>query len=632
MTEKLYGYTGKLLRVHLTERTYTVEDIPVNYMKDYMGGRGFIARYCYDEIQPGTDPVGPDNKVVFALGPLNGTKIASSGRYAVGSLSPHTGTIMRCISGGAWGAQLRFAGYDMLILEGASDDWIYLSVTEDGVEFRDARGMLGLLTEETEEAIREDLGNRKAVSAVIGPAGEKQVTFACIQTERRSAGRGGLGCVLGSKRVKGIAVYGTRRPVMYAQEKYDAMAKAQTKTNFGCSYYNHFHTLGTTGGLGLTYTLGVLPVKNFQKSVFEGVDTLMPDWINNSGYKVKDTGCWNCYMQCASLFDVPDGPFKGKNYENPEYETMWGFGAHCMNSDFAAILAANKICDDYGADTISTSNGVGFLMECYEKGYVTKEDLNGIELKWGDPESMVEVTRQIVTGSSRAGAMIAAGGVTGAAKKIGRDSADFAIAVKGLEIPAYDPRGLKAHGLGYATSNMGGHHQIGYSMQELFGVPEKVDRFSVEDKGRHTVWVQRFIMIYDCAVICGFPHGFVESKVDFSTISEWLIAATGMEAAFGTSEAIDAIFDRIWNLERAFNIRFGFGKETDTMPRRLLEEPLIEGPSAGHVWERDPLLADYYRVRGWDPETGVPTRETLEKYGLDYVADDLAREGYYERT
>ena len=249
--------------------------------------------------------------------------------------------------------------------------------------------------------------------------------------------------------------------------------------------------------------------------------------IDATGYKVKESGCWNCYMQCGSVFDVPDGEFEGKGYENPEYETMWSFGANCLNADFAGLLAANKVCDDYGVDSITAGNAVGFLMECYERGYITKDDLNGVELTWGNAAAMVEVTRQIVTRSSRAGNWIADGGVRNAARVIGRDSADFAMHIKGLEFAAYDPRGLQAYGVGQATSNMGAHHQICYPVQELFGFPEQVDRFSTEDKGRHAVWSNNYIMIFDCAVACGFPNAFTESRLDFDSFPEWLYCRHG---------------------------------------------------------------------------------------------------------
>ena len=587
MTGKLYAYTGKLLRVNLTRETYSVEDIPEKTMADYIGGRGFVAKYCYDEIGPGTHPLGPGNKVIFATGPLTGTRMPSSGRYVVGTLSPLTGTYMRSVSGGAWGAHLKYSGYDLLIVEGSASRWCYLSISEDGVEFRAADKMIGLCTEETEIAIRADLGNPKVRSCVIGPAGEKLVRHACIQTDRRSAGRGGIGCVLGAKQVKGIAVFGKHKPPLYDAEAFNRRMKEHVRINAKCDYYDHFHTLGTTGGVGLTYSLGVHPIKNFQQGTFDRIDGLMPDAIEALGYKTGDTGCWNCYMKCGSIFDVPGGTFKGQGYENPEYETMWSFGANCMNSDFGAILAANKICDDYGADTISTGNAVAYLMECYDRGYIDKTDLSGVELKWGDAEAMLAVTRQIVNRESRAGRWIADGGVRYAAEKIGQDAADFAMHAKGLELAAYDPRGLQGHGLGYATSNIGGSHQIGYGIQELFGFPEKSDRFSTADKGRHTVWANRYITIFDCAVACGFANAFTESRLDFSSFTDWLQMATGMKSAFGSVEQLNTIFDRIYVVERAFNLRMGLSETDDTLPRRLRREPDARWPLGGaHLAEK----------------------------------------------
>jgi aldehyde:ferredoxin oxidoreductase len=620
------GYTGRVLRVNLSRQSWSVEPLPEPMVVDYLGGRGFTARYCYDEIPPGTDPIGPDNKLIFAVGPLTGTRMPSSGRYAVGCRSPHTGAIIRSISGGGWGALLKGAGYDVVILEGTAPDWVYLAITEDGVAFHDARHLLGQLADETEAAIARELDNPRVKSVVIGPSGEKLVSFACIQTERRSAARGGVGCVMGSKRVKGIAAHGTRKVPLFDQAGFDGLMKAHVRTNFKGPYYNRFHHLGTTGGIAHKHEIGIHPVKNFQRGYFDAISSLLVPGIDASGYKVRESGCWNCYMQCGSVFDVPDGRFPGTGLENPEYETMWAFGANCLNSDFAALLAANKICDDYGVDSITAGNALGFLTECYDRGYITKDDLDGVELTWGNAAAMVEVTRQLATRGSRAGEWVADGGVRNAARVIGRDSADFAIHSKGLEFAAYDPRGLQAFGLGFATSNMGAHHQIGYSVQELFGFPEKVDRFSTEDKGRHTVWANRYITMFDCAVACGFPNAFTESRLDFETYPEWLYRATGIEA-FRDARAMDDLYDRIWTVERAFNMRNGFTAADDTMPKRLLEETMADGKSAGHVWHREPLLLDYYRVRRWDLQTGVPTRGLLHDLRLDDVAGDLSREG-----
>lgn len=626
MANGLYGYTGRLLRIDLARQTAAVESIPDSVCLQFLGGRGFTAKYCYDEIPPGTDPLGPGNKLVFANGPLTGTRMPSSGRYAVGCRSPHTGAIIRSISGGGWGAMLKAAGFDVAVLEGASPDWVYLSITEAGVTFHDARHLLGRLAEETEAAVAAELGNPRAKTLVIGPAGEHLVSFACIQTERRSAARGGVGCVMGSKRVKAIAAYGTARSLLADQPRFDQMMKAHIQTNFKGEYYKRFHHLGTTAGISHKHAIGIHPVKNFQRGVFEQVSALLPPAIDATGFKVRESGCWNCYMQCGSVFDVPDGEFKGQGYENPEYETMWSFGAHCLNADFAGLLEANRICDEYGVDSITAGNAVGFLMECYERGYISADDLNGVDLTWGNAGAMAEVTRQIVTRGSRAGNWIADGGVRNAARIIGRDAASFAIHIKGLEFAAYDPRGLQAYGVGQATSNMGAHHQISYPVQELFGFPEKVDRFSSEDVGRHAVWANRYIMIFDCAVACGFPNAFTESRLDFESFPEWLYLATGAEV-FRDRAYLDDVYDRIWTVERAFNMRNGFTAADDTMPKRLLEEPMPDGKSAGHVWHRTEALRDYYRARRWDVETGVPTRALLRDLCLDRIADDLSQDG-----
>lgn len=622
MSEKLYGYTGKLLRVNLSNHSYAAENIPRRIYNDYIGGRGLLAKYCYDEIPKGINPLDVENKVFFALGPLTGTNFPASGRYVVGGYSPHSKTYTRSVSGGAWGANLKWAGYDMLILEGASDAWEYLYITEEGVEFRNAQKLLGLTTGDTEEAVVEELGNKRAKVISIGPAGEKLVTMACVQTENRSAGRGGIGCILGSKKVKGIAVYGQTKPVLYDEERFKARCKEFVQTNIKSPWYQHFHPYGTTTGCDLTYDIGILPIKNWQMSTHEEMPRLLEEGVIAEHTKVKDTGCYNCYMQCGSIHNVESGPFKGEGYENPEYETMWAFGPNCLNFDFNAILAANKICDDKGVDTISTGSCVAFLMECYDRGYVDKEDLNSVEPVWGDSVAMCEIVNQIADRSSKLGDACADGGVRHCAEVVGYGSARFAMHAKGLEMAAYDPRGAKAHGVGYASSPIGGSHQIGYGMAEIFGMPEKVDRYSVYGKGKYTVYSQRFMLCSDTAVTCGFPTGFTPEALNFDTYRDWITMATGPMESLKTEESMYEVFDRIFNVETLINIRHGIDGKYNVLPDRLKYEKMPDGYAKGNVWEEEILMQEYYKERGWN-EDGIPKKELLENLGLHDAVDEF---------
>ena len=626
MEKTIYGYAGKLLRVNLTDRTWKSEEIPESVRNEYLGGRGFIAKYCYDEISSDIDPMSPENKIFFAVGPLTGTRYIASGRYIVGGYSPHSLSYTRSTCGGAWGAHLKWTGYDMLIVEGAAEEWTYLYITNDGVEFRDARPLLGMTTDETETAVIEAT-NKKAKAAVIGPSGEKLVTMACIQTERRSAGRGGCGCMMGSKKLKAIAIYGTEKPQIYDEERFNRRCKEAIIANRNAHWYDHFHPYGSMTGCDMTYNLNIYPIKNWQKTTDERMANMVKEGVIALGTKVKETGCYNCYMQCGSIHDIKDGPFKGEGYENPEYETMWSYGGNCMNFDPKAVIAANKICDDNGIDTMSSGTCVAFIMECYERGYITKEDLNGVEAVWGDGVAMCKIAEQIALRSSRMGDAAADGGVRHLAEVVGHDSYKFAMESRGLELAAYDPRGAKAHGVGYATSPIGGSHQTGYGMAEIFGMPEKVDRFTPYGKGKYTVWSQQFIMCCDTAVTCGFPTGLTVDALNLETVSDWYTMAAGPGYGWESKEEVLRTFDRIFNLETAINLRLGGRAAVNDLPDRLKEEPLPDGYGKGQVWEKDILLPEYYESRGWT-QKGIPTRETLKKLDIEYVSDDLEERGY----
>lgn len=615
MSNEVYGYTGKLLRINLTTQTSKVEDIPRKTYSDFIGGRGLVAKYCYDEIPKGVNPIGPDNKMFFALGPLSGTRFPASGRYVVGGFSPHSLSYTRSVSGGAWGAHLKWAGYDMLVVEGACEVWNYLYVTENGVEFKNAEDLLGLNTVETESKILEKLDNPRAKVLTIGPSGEKLVTMSCIQTEGRSAGRGGMGCLMGSKKIKGIAIFGTKKPLLFEEEKFNRRCKEFIQTNIKSHWYSHFHPYGSTTGCDLTYSIGILPIKNWQMSTHPDMPKLLKEGIIAGNTKVGDSGCYNCYLQCGSIHNVKDGPFKGEHYDNPEYETMWSFGGNCLNFDFNAILKANQICDNSGIDTMTTGTCVAFLMECYEKGYISKDDINGVELAWGDGVAMCQIVQQIADRSSLMGDACANGGVRNCAKIVGHESENFAMHAKGLELAAYDPRGAKAHGVGYATSPIGGSHQTGYGMAEIFGMPEKVDRYTPYGKGKYTVYSQRFIMCCDTAVTCGFPTGFTPEALNFETFQEWIAMAAGPMDSMETKEKMMDAFDRIFNVETLINLRHGIGDADNDLPKRLKEEKMPDGYAKDNVWERDILIKEYYTAREWTQD-GIPQKQLLERLDI----------------
>jgi aldehyde:ferredoxin oxidoreductase len=433
---------------------------------------------------------------------------------------------------------------------------------------------------------------------------------------RRSASRGGVGTVMGSKNIKALAVRGTCAVNLADKEKLNDITRDVIDAATRHPLYNGFSHFGSSGITALMHEMGMHPVKNFQSGYMNNFAGLTTDNIEQ--IFVKDVTCTRCFIHCGSILKVRDTANNKNEVEGPEYETMWSFGANINNTDLNFIVAANMLCDDYGIDTISAGVTLSFAMELYERGILSKGDLDGIELTWGNHEAAWQILKKIV---KREGiGDVLALGTKRAAEKIGRSANNFAMHVKGLEIPAYEPRGAKAHGLNIATSTIGASHMTGYAMQELFGIPAPVDRYSVQGKGALTKHNQDKTATYDSLIICGFPacFGWISPEI----YAQLLVAATGIEE-FGDIQYLITAGERIYNLERLFNIREGFQSKDDYLPERFLKEPVPDGASKGQVFEMELLLRDYYTARGWDIQTGVPKREKLEELGLQSIAKDL---------
>jgi len=618
------GYADRVLRVNLSNERISVEILDFQTKQNFLGGRGFGSRILYDEVKPGTDALGPDNKIIFAIGPLTGTDLSSCSRFAVVTKSPLTGGATQTLAGGYWPAELKKAGYDAIVVEGVADSPRYLWIRNDEVELKSAKKFWGLWSDQAEKLIKDEVGDQSARVASIGPAGENLVRYACItadMTAPRSgqAARGGAGTVMGSKKLKAIAVRGTKPVKLHdpetVMESIKEIVVAQKERFKGRVSPEGMSRHGTLGGLPVVNELGMFPTRNFQTGVFEGTDSIDGEEVDKD-HLVKHTACYRCSIACSKLRIAKKGRFVGYLTDGPEYESAWALGPQCGNPDPDVLVAADFYSDRLGLDTISAGNAIGFAMELYEKGLLSKSEVDGIELNWGNGSAIVELIRKIAYKEGFGG--ILAEGVKRAAEKIGRGAEQYAMHSKGLELPAYDPRGAQAHGLGMATSNRGGCHERGYATQEMFGIPYSVDRFSIEGKGKLTKHNQDRTAAYDSMVTCVFSIFMTDPE----PYAKALVAVTGIEE-LGDVQNLLTTGERIWNVERAFNVREGFGRKDDWVPDRLTKEPMPEGPSKGQIFHLQTLLDQYYEARGWNIITGFPTKPKLEALGLRYIADDL---------
>ena len=594
------SFIGKILRVNLTERSIKVEELPKD-AELYLGGRGLASKILYDEIDPKVDPFSPENKLIFATGPLTGTAAPTGGRYMVVTKGPLTGTIASSNSGGYFGAELKFAGYDMIIFEGKADKPVYLSIKDDHVELKDASHLWGKDVFETTDMLLEEFGDPKARVACIGPAGEKLVRFAAIMNDKhRAAGRTGVGAVMGSKNLKAVIVRGTKRPAVKDPAKFMEVVREKIKKLKEDSVTGEgLPKLGTKVLDNIINQNGLYPTRNFQDSMFEFTEEISGEALVEKGYLVKNIPCFGCPIACGRRVTLPNGI----ETEGPEYETGWSFGPDCGVSDLIAIVEANHLCNKYGLDTISTGATIAAAMEMYEKGIIKKEELmNGPELRFGSSEAIVFYTKQI--GLREGFGDKLAEGSYRLAESYGHP--EFSMSVKKQELPAYDPRGAQGHGLEYATSNRGGCHVRGYMISpEILGVPEKLDPQALEGKAEWVKTFQDLTAVIDSAGLCLFTS-FALGLDDYKDL---INAALGWDLS---SEEVLKIGERIWNLERKFNLEAGIDPSQDTLPKRLLKEPVKQGPNKGQVVRLDELLPKYYEVRGWTKD-GIPTEEKLKE-------------------
>ena len=596
-------YAGKLLRVNLSTGEIAKETIEEELLRRFIGGRGLGAHYLARLMDPTVDPFSPENVLIFATGPLTGTAAPAGGRYVVLCKSPLTGLMAGSNSGGFFGAELKAAGYDLLVFEGAAKEPVYLVIRDDEVELRSAEGLWGLETDLVTDRLLEEVGDPKARVACIGPAGENLVRFSCVINDKhRAAGRSGVGAVMGSKKLKAIVVRGSKRPHAPDEDLFKNFIREKVeKLRENPVTGEGLPKLGTKVLDRIINENGLYPTRNFQTGVFEATDEISGEALVEKGYLKKNRGCFACPIKCARVTELPTR----NRGEGPEYESGWAFGACCGVKDLIAITEANYLCNQLGLDTISCGVTIACAMELYEKGYIPKEELHpGPQLSFGSSEAIVYYTKALAYRQGFGDKL--AEGAKRLAEAFGHP--ELAMTVKGQELPAYDPRGAQGQGLAYATANRGGCHVRAYLIApEILGIPEKLDPQSIEGKAQWVKAFQDLTAVIDSLGICLFTS-FALSAEDYCDL---LKAATGFD--FSLEEMLQC-GERIWNLERVFNLQAGLDPKDDTLPKRLLEEPMPEGPNKGAVVKLGALLEEYYRVRGW--EGGRPSEAKLAELGL----------------
>lgn len=600
----MFGWAGKLIRINLTNGTISKEALNIDDAKMYLGARGLGTKIMVDEVDPRVDALSPENKLIFMAGPLTGTLASSAGRYEVVAKAPLTGTIGASNSGGHFGPELKFAGYDGIIFEGKSEKPVYIYINDDEVEIRPAEHVWGKTVFETTDQLIEET-NKSARVACIGPAGEKLVLYATVMNEKhRAAGRSGLGAVMGSKNLKAVVVRGSGSinaadPEGFIKACTDARGKLKAHPVTGAG----LPTYGTQILVNILNQSGALPTRNWRDGgVFEHAEDISGEALTNK-YLVKNKGCFGCSIACGRVTKIKEGKFKGMG-EGPEYEAGWSMGADCGIGNLEAISKANFICNEYGFDPITFGSTVACAMEMFDKGILSTEEI-GRELPFGDEDGLVELAKK--TGLKEGFGEKLAEGSYRMAEKYGHP--EFSMTVKKQEMPAYDGRAIQGMALEYATSNRGGCHVRGYlTSPEILGVPVKLDPLVTEEKPHWLKIFQDLTAVVDSAGLCLFTT----FGIGLPEISEMIRTALGMDCS---DEEILKIGERIWNIEKKFNLEAGFTKADDTLPPRLLSEPLPEGPGKGKVAELDKMLGEYYELRGWDEE-GIPRDEKLKELSI----------------
>jgi aldehyde:ferredoxin oxidoreductase len=608
------GYTGKIAWIDLTKGSVKVEELEEALARKYLGGKGLGAYLLYQNLSPNTHPYDPNNPLIFITGPLTGTTFPAVSRSAVITRSPMTGTFLDSYSGGFFGPQMKYAGYDAFIIMGKARKPVYIVADNEKISIKGAEHLWGLSTSETENLLKNELKGERISIAAIGQAGERLVRFSGILNEKRIYGRGGAGAVMGSKNLKAVVVKGNRKIRLADEMGFKEIVKrCQQKigehpmTKKG----GVFPRIGTMMTVDLTQETGTFPTKNWQENTFDHAKEINGEAFER--YLIRPRACFACPIGCSRDTKILRGGIEFVS-EGPEYETIYAFGSNCEIEDPEVIIAAEKLCDEYGMDTISCGAVIGFAMECFGKGLIPEKEMKGINLSFGNGDALIEVIHLIAKREGMGGLL--SEGVKIASEKI-KGSSTFAIHVKGLELPGYDPRGMKGQGLTYALSDRGACHLRSNTLRtELLGIPQVIDRYAYEGKAEMVRELQLNYVTFDCLIACIFG-AFAISLQDYT---DALSSATGWPF---TLKELRSIAERSWNLTRLFNVREGFTRKDDTLPERLFTQASTRGPSKGQVVDRDSfekMLDEYYQVVGWERHTGVPTQEKLMELGIEKMA------------
>jgi aldehyde:ferredoxin oxidoreductase len=634
------GYAGHYLEVDLTDRTIEVLETPEAWKRGYIGGVGMGARILWD-AELASDPLAPENVLLFLTGPLNGTSFPPSGRFEAVARSPLTGRWGHSSCGGFFGPELKYAGYDLLHIKGKSETPVYLHIDNGFVELRDASHLWGLNTLETTDRVLDELRDQDAKVLAIGPAGENLVKYACVIGDyHRAFGRTGVGCVMGSKNLKAVAVRGTGKIEVADDARFLELLKdAMKRHSPGGKYWGYVEGMRKYGTFALTdweNAIGRLPTKNHYDCYFPGAeDTIGMEPMRRKHYR-RHGSCFSCGIQCKYISSVEKGPYKGAESGGPEYETVESFGSNFLNPETDFIIKANELCNLLGLDTISVGHSISFAYECFEHGILTTRDTGGRELVWGRMEPVIELIEAIARRSDDFASLLAEG-TQAASKEIGRGSEAFAIHVNGMEASGQDGRPHKSLGLTYAINVRGADHLTSLSCIDELGYEDEArvrygsrseiicDRWDERLKGYLVAEMEELYALCDSVTLC--KYGVMWPPIYyFQDMGAILSATTGFKEYEDPLE-LRRLARRICHLRRAYNLRLGWTWENDRLHTRFIEEPVPSGPSKGQVVHLEPMLEEYYFVRRYDWETGLPLAKELREVGLDDVADALLTDG-----